>query len=182
MTSRTVADSMLMKILAPVDAPRLAALGLRAGAGRGLGFGGTRVGSRPWPGGADRAVGHRAGRGPDELARRGPGERTRHGSRPGAARRVGVVRAAAGLRGGGRRAVAHPARSCGAVARSASAVPPGSPGGAAPHRAAGPADDGAAPLTDAGWRWVAEETRSALLAAAAGCPHPLLSGTCGYPK
>ena len=49
-------------------------------------------------------------------------------------------------------------------------------------RAVAPADGGVVPPGDAGWRRVAWEIRSGLPAAAAGCPHPLLSALPGTPS
>ncbi|MCX2951078.1 hypothetical protein ORI60_22340 [Lentzea sp. NEAU-D7] len=96
MTSRIVADTMLMKILAPVDAPRSVLLGTRTGAGLGLGRG---AGASAFAfAGVVRTVGRSAierGRGADDEARAG--------SRLGVARRGGSARPADSRRGGSTR-------------------------------------------------------------------------------
>ncbi|WP_146231888.1 MULTISPECIES: hypothetical protein [Lentzea] len=101
MTSRIVAEIMLMKILAPVDAPRLAALGRRAeGLGRGRAAGAADFALA----GVVRTVGRSAtgrGRGADDVAR--AGSRPRGDSlRLADARRGGSLRGGS-LRGGSER-------------------------------------------------------------------------------
>ncbi|WP_233442266.1 hypothetical protein [Lentzea atacamensis] len=98
MTSRIVAEIMLMKILAPVDAPRLAALGRRAeGLGRGRAAGAADFALA----GVVRTVGRSAtgrGRGADDVAR--AGSRPRWGSRRGDSLRLADARRGGSLRGG----------------------------------------------------------------------------------
>ncbi|MBM7860808.1 hypothetical protein [Lentzea nigeriaca] len=95
MTSRIVAEIMLTKILAPVDAPRFAALGLRvAGLGRGRGAGEAGVFAFA---GVVRTVGRSAsgrGREADEEAP------ARWGARRGGSLRFAVSRRGGSLRGG----------------------------------------------------------------------------------
>ncbi|GGN17263.1 hypothetical protein GCM10011609_67610 [Lentzea pudingi] len=100
---------MLMKILAPVDAPRSALPGLRAGAGRGLGRGAGAAASAF--AGVVRTVGRSAtGREADGGMRRGgslrPEDSLRGGSRrggslrPAGSRRSGSTRFGGSRRGG----------------------------------------------------------------------------------